>query len=120
MTGRVVPFFSANIGPHQRVNHAHIEEDLIVLHWHKPDAEPEGGPGVEVSRGMWSRLMDAVYWKREETLEPAEGEGGNVVALDAHVGFAVFHFKRGRQQAEEEVAVPSLQQADARLRRRNR
>lgn len=120
MSEQTVPLSLGNVGPHQRVRHAHIFNDAIVLHWHTEGKEPERFEGISVSRDDWNRIMDSVYWKREESFEAQLSETDNLVGADVHIGYAVFRYKKGKKAAEEEVSVLSLQQIDAPQRRRNR
>ncbi len=120
MAEALVTLDTVNIGPKQRVNHAHIRDDSIALHWHKPGAEPKKAEGITISKEDWLGIMNSVYWKREETLEAQGAEGNNLVGAVTHVGFVGFRFKKGRKTVEEEVSVLSLQHVDARMRRRHR
>lgn len=110
-----------NIGPEQRVNHAHIHNDTIVLHWHELETEPEEENGITLSREDWLRIMTSVYWKREETIEAEASSGNNLASAETHIGYVVFRYRSDRKRtADEEVALLSLQQVDARLRKRHR
>ncbi len=120
MTDPALILRPGNIGPHQKVNHAHIFEDAVVLHWHASDQEPERGEGVSLSRNDWMNLMNLVYWKKEESLEAPPSDDNNLIGADVHVGYVVFRYKKGRKTVEEEVSIQSLQQVDARLRKRSR
>lgn len=120
MSEQTVDLSAGSVGPHQKVRHAHIFDDAVVLHWHTEDKEPERFEGISVSREDWSRIMDSVYWKKEESLEAQQSETDNLIGADVHVGYVVFRYKKGRKATEEEVSVPSLQQIDARQRKRNR
>ncbi len=111
---------TVNIGPKQRVTHAHIRGDIIKLHWHNPESEPEKEKGVGLSKEDWLKMMNSVYWKREETIEAEASEGTNLISVDVRVGFVNLKFRKGRKAAEEEVSVQSLQQVDALMRRRHR
>ena len=120
MSDQALVLSPGNIGPHQKVNHAHVFEDVIVLHWHASGNEPERGEGVTVSRDDWMNVMNLVYWKKEENLEAPPSDDNNLIGADVRIGYVVFRYKKGRKVTEEEVSVQSLQQVDARLRKRNR
>ncbi len=120
MAEKIVTFDMANVGPRQRVTHAHIAERTVALHWHEVGDEPDGPDGVILAKADWLRMMDAVYWKREEAVEPLDGEGANLVGMETHIGYVDLAYTKGKRKAQEEVSVLSLQQVDARMRRRRR
>lgn len=120
MAEKRADFDMANVGPRQRVNHAHIAGEVIALHSHDPEEEPAKPEGIVISKADWLRMMDAVYWKREEALEAEGGENTNLVGVETHVGYVDLKFKRGKRTVQEEVSVLSLQQVDSRMRRRRR
>jgi hypothetical protein len=120
MAERVAVFDMVNVNTRQRINHAHIMDDVITLHWHEPDFEPEGSEGVSISKEDWMKIMTSVYWKKNETLEFSGSEATNLMAADVNVGYVVLRFRQGKKTAEEEVSVLSLRQVDGRLRKRHR
>lgn len=120
MAERTVLFEMVNTSPKQRINHAHIGEDAIRLHWHKPDDEKPGRQGVVLSKEDFHRIMETNYWKKEENLEATGSEGTNLTAAEVHIGDVVFTFKKGKRTAQEEVSFLALRQVDGRLRRRVR
>ncbi|MFQ5838692.1 MAG: hypothetical protein ACE5HJ_07905 [Thermoplasmata archaeon] len=120
MGENVALFDMVNAGTRQRVNHAHIMDDAITLHWHNLEAEPEEEEGITLSTEDWVRIMTPVYWKREETIEAKESEGVNLISAEVRVGYVVFRYRQGKKKVEEEISVLSLRQVDGRLRKRHR
>ncbi len=120
MSEQIVELSDDSLSPQQKVRHAHIFDDAVLLHWHTEGKEPERFEGISVSREDWGRIMDSVYWKREESLEAQQSETDNLISAEVHTGYVVLRYKKGKKATEEEVSVPSLQQIDARQRKRNR
>lgn len=120
MPERTVHFDMVDTPPKQRINHAHIGEGIIRLHWHKPGEEPSDPQGVILSEGDFRKIMTTNYWKEEEDLEASGEEGTNVTGVEVHLGHVDFRFKKGNRSAREEVSVLALRQVDSRIRRRVR
>lgn len=120
MDERVVVFDLVNAPPKQRVNHAHIQGDLIALHAHPLEKEPGGVEGASLLRRDFLLIMTVNYRKQAETLELEGVPGTTVTSADVGLGSVVFKFQIGEKKAKEEVSVLSLRQLDSRLRRRVR
>ncbi len=120
MEERVVVFDLENAPPNQRVNHAHIREDLIALHSHPMEKEPGGVEGAILARRDFLLVMTANYQKQADTLEFEAVPGTTVTSADVGLGSVVFKFQVGEEKAKEEVSVLSLRQLDSRVRRRVR
>ncbi len=120
MEERVVVFDLENAPPKQRVNHAHIREDLIALHWHPLEKEPGGVEGAILARGDFLLIMTTNYQKQADTLQFEAVPGTTVTSADVGLGSVVFKFQVGKKKAREEVSVLSLRQLDSRVRRRVR
>ena len=120
MEERVVVFDLVDAPPNQRVNHAHIREDLIALHSHPLEKEPGGVEGAILARGDFLQIMTVNYQKQEDTLEFEVVTGTTVTSADVGLGSVVFKFQVGKKKAKEEVSVLSLRQLDSRVRRRVR
>jgi hypothetical protein len=120
MEERVVVFDLENAPPKQRVNHAHIREDLITLHSHPLEKEPGGVEGAILARPDFLLIMTVNYQKQTDTLEFEAVPGTTVTSADVGLGSVVFRFQVGKKKAKEEVSVLSLRQLDSRVRRRVR
>jgi hypothetical protein len=120
MDERVVVFDLENAPPKQRVNHAHIQGDLLALHAHPLEKEPGGVEGVVLLRRDFLLIMTVNYQKKEETLEFQAASGTTMTSADVGLGSVVFTFQVGEKKAKEEVSVLSLRQLDSRVRRRIR
>ncbi|MFQ5985779.1 MAG: hypothetical protein ACE5KQ_00275 [Thermoplasmata archaeon] len=120
MEERVVVFDLTDTPPNQRVNHAHIREDLVALHSHPLEKEPGGVEGAALLRRDFLLIMTVNYHKQTETLEFEGVPGTTVTSVDVGIGSVVFRFQVGKKKAKEEVSVLSLRQLDSRLRRRVR
>ncbi|MFQ5552209.1 MAG: hypothetical protein ACE5EW_00545 [Thermoplasmata archaeon] len=120
MEERVVVFDLTDTPPNQRVNHAHIREDLVALHSHPVEKEPSGVEGAALLRKDFLLIMTVNYRKQTETLEFEGVPGTTVTSADVGIGSVVFKFQVGKKKTKEEVSVLSLRQLDSRLRRRVR
>ncbi|MFQ5907744.1 MAG: hypothetical protein ACE5JE_02805 [Thermoplasmata archaeon] len=120
MEERVLVFDLTNTPPKQRVNHAHIREDLVALHAHPVEKEPGILEGVVLHRRDFTLVMTVNYRKQEETLEFDGSRGTTVTSADVGIGSVVFTYREGEKKAKDEVSVLSLRQLDSRLRRRVR
>ncbi len=120
MEERVVVFDLENAPPKQRVNHAHIREDLIALHSHPLEKEPGDVEGAILARRDFLLIMTVNYQKQTDTLEFEAVPGTTVTSADVGLGSVVFRFQVGKKKAKEEVSVLSLRQLDSRVRRRVR
>lgn len=117
--GRLAHFEQSSMSPKQRATHAHLGEGKIILHVHNPEEEPSKPEEIAITTADWYKIMDATYWKKEETIKAGEG-AGNLLEAETHIGYVILRFKKGRKTGEEEVSLFSLRHADARLRRRHR
>lgn len=120
MEERVVIFDLTDTPPDQRVNHAHIRDDLIALHSHPVEREPGGVEGAALLRKDFIMIMTVNYQKQERTLEFEGLPGTTVNSADVGIGSVIFRFQVGEKKGQEEVSVLSLRQLDSRLRRRVR
>ena len=120
MDERVVVFDLENAPPKQRINHAHLQGDLLALHAHPLETEPGGVEGVVLLRRDFLLIMTVNYQKREETLEFQAAPGTTLLGADVGIGSVLFQFQVGEKKAKEEVSVLSLRQLDSRVRRRVR
>ncbi len=120
MEERVLVFDLTNTPPKQRINHAHIREDLVALHAHPIEKEPDHLEGAVLRRSDFTQVMTVNYRKQEETLEFEGLPGTTVTSADVGIGSVVFTYRVGEKKAKDEVSVLSLRQLDGRLRRRVR
>lgn len=94
--------------PNQRVNHIHLEDDEVRLHWHPPEREEDSG--IRLPMEAFKKALDLMYWKKGEELEG----GGDVSKLDVKVGVITFEHPGGR----EVVSTDSLWSVVAALQAR--
>ena len=120
MEERVVVFDLENAPPNQRINHAHIQDEVLALHSHPLEKEPGGVEGAVLLRRDFLLIMTVNYDKREETLEFQGAPDTTVTSADVGLGSVVFKFQVGGKKVKEEVSVLSLRQLDSRVRRRVR
>lgn len=120
MAEEVAVFDLGENSPAQRHTHAHLRGDAIHFHVHAPGEEPGKPEALVLSKWDLWRVMDVNYWKKEASLEFEGGEGTNVTGAEVGLRKAVFRWKKGNREAEDEISFPALRQVDARLRRRVR